>query len=147
MKRPIAAIAALSFAGMLDSGYLLYIKIQLSQHGLGCSFGGCDIVNQSAYATLMGVPVALWGFISYALLLGLALLLFDAKGTMQRGLHVGIVLLSGWGVAFSAYLTAVEIFILDSICPFCVVSAIIVSAIFVIALISFVASKSASPAR
>jgi uncharacterized membrane protein len=144
MRRLVAAISLLSFAGLVDSGYLVYLKIQLSRQGLGCSFGGCDVVNQSQFATLLGVPVALWGFISYALLLAISLLLYDATGVVRRRLLIAVAVLSGWGVAFSAYLTAVEIFILDAICPFCVVSALLISAVFFLSVAALVTRKPGS---
>jgi uncharacterized membrane protein len=48
---------------------------------------------------------------------------------------VALVALSGWGVLFSAWLTYLELFVIDAICMWCVVSAILVVVIFVISLL------------
>ncbi len=132
MKPLRVAAAVLSLLGMIDAAYLTYLKFQLMTQGPGCFFGGCDDVNQSPYALLFGVPVALWGFLAYAAMLGISLLWLRAEGTRAVWLGRGILTLSAGGLAFSAYLTALELFVIHAICPFCVVSAVIVTVIFVI---------------
>jgi uncharacterized membrane protein len=42
--------------------------------------------------------------------------------------------MSGFGVLFSAWLTYLELFVIRAICQWCVVSAVIVVAIFVVSL-------------
>jgi len=131
---PRLAISALALIGLADSAYLTYLKVQLCSQGLSCGFGGCDVVNQSPYAEIAGIPVALLGFIFYAIVLALSLFWYDAQGKGDRWLGWGLLALAGWGVLFSAYLTAIEIFVLYTICPFCMVSAATVTAIFALIL-------------
>lgn len=124
------ALSTLALLGLADSAYLTYLKVQLYSQGLSCGFGGCDVVNQSPYAEIAGIPVALLGFIFYAVVLALSLFWYDAQGEWDRRLGWGLLALAGFGVFFSAYLTAIEIFILHTICPFCLASAAIVTVIF-----------------
>jgi uncharacterized membrane protein len=130
--RPLRVTAAvLAFLGLVDAAYLTYLKVQIMSGGPGCAFGGCDEVNQSPYAMLFGVPVAVWGFLVYAMLLGMSLLWLKAEGERGMWLSRGILALSACGVAFSAYLTALELFVIRAICPYCVVSAILITLVLV----------------
>jgi len=135
VRRLRLAVVFLAVAGLVDAGYLTILKIQLMQHGLGCAFGGCDVVNQSPYSVFLGVPVAAWGFLTYGLLLLLALLWRRASAQHEVWLGWSVCAVSGWGVVFSAYLTAIELFVLNAVCPFCVVSAFLIICIFVLAAI------------
>jgi uncharacterized membrane protein len=78
---------------------------------------GCAIVQQSSYAKLGGVPVALLGVIGYVTML--ALLLRDGENERTAAAFVAIA-----GAGFSGWLTYVEIERLDAICTWCVGSAI-----------------------
>jgi uncharacterized membrane protein/glutaredoxin len=116
-------VAALCLAGVAVSGYLTWTKLA-GAHALLCrEGGGCDVVQASHYALLLGVPTALWGAGLYVVIGGLALSGF----TRQRWL-IAFALASA-GVAFSAYLTAISLFVLRAACPYCLVSAAIEVAI------------------
>jgi len=51
------------------------------------------------------------------------------------------VLLSGFGVAFSGWLTYLELFVIHAICQWCVVSAVLVLAIFLVSLWDYMAPE------
>ena len=78
---------------------------------------GCATVQQSDYAALAGVPVALLGVLGYLALL--AALIRDGEAA-----RTGAAFLSLVGLGFSAWLTYVEVGILDAICIWCVGSAV-----------------------
>jgi uncharacterized membrane protein/glutaredoxin len=119
VTRPAVSTAMLCLAGVLVSGYLAWTKLTNVQ-ALFCSTGGgCDIVQASRYATLLGVPTALWGAVLYASIGVLAWLGF----TRQRWQWA--MLAASAGVAFSAYLTTVSLFVLRAACPYCLASAVI----------------------
>ena len=136
MNKLRLAIIILAVAGLADSAYLTWLKLQLMEQGLSCGFGGCDVVNASPYAVLFGVPVALWGAITYAVILALALFWFDASAKWARWLVLSVVAVSAWGFLFSAYLTGVELFVLYAVCPFCVVSATIITLILGLSIVA-----------
>jgi uncharacterized membrane protein len=116
-------VALLCLAGVIVSGYLTWTKLA-GAHALFCTQGsGCDVVQASHYAVLLGVPTALWGAVLYVVVGGLAL----AGLTRQRWL-IAFVLASA-AVAFSAYLTAVSLFVLHAACPYCLASGVIELAI------------------
>ena len=116
MERALrVALGVVATVGLGVSGYLVAVRFQ--GQTLTCVVGGdCAIVQESAYAEVLGVPVALLGLAAYAGLLGAAVL--PGAPGRSLGLFVGIV-----GAGFSVWLTWVELAIIDAICPWCVVSA------------------------
>jgi uncharacterized membrane protein len=107
------AAFAVAAVGLGVAGYLTAVH-----YGGGspvCAIAhGCATVQQSDYASLAGVPVALLGVFGYvAILGGLAL---DARTA------TAFIALTGAG--FSAWLTYVEVFTLEAICIWCVASAV-----------------------
>lgn len=112
------ATLALAALGAAVAGYLTYVHYAgLSPLCLAGS-GGCERVQTSDYAQLLGVPVALLGLVTYALI-GLASFLGGSAGRLAAAL------LAVGAAAFSAYLTYLELFVIDAICQWCVASAVI----------------------
>ena len=89
----------------------------------GCSAeGGCASVQQSPWARLFGIPVAVWGAGTY---LGLAALAILGHGTVRLLLP----LLATLGLAISIQLNAVTWHELHAVCVWCVASLAIMAAI------------------
>ena len=126
-------IAALALGGLGLASYLALYKLGFIGT-LACGAGGCETVQMSRWATLFGLPVAVWGVGFYLALFVLALL-----GTTERFVDVAwvshaLLVLTSWGVIFSAYLTYLELYVIHAICKFCVVSAILVAVTFVVSI-------------
>ena len=73
-------------------------------------------MNQSPYAEVDGVPVAVFGIAGYALLIVLALL-------RRRALTVYA---AGFGLAYAFYLANIQAHILQVWCAYCVSSLILI---------------------
>lgn len=127
MTRIERAIAALSVAGLAVAGYLTWVHYADVEPWC-TSLSDCTRVQSSDYADLAGVPVALIGLIGYAAILGSLFIRGEA------GLLV-TAFLTLVGVGFSAYLTWAEIFRIEAICQWCVVSALIMVALAALALV------------
>ncbi len=120
------AILILSVIGFLLSVYLTYLHYT-EGHTAFCSQGSdCDAVRQSSYSSIFGVPVALFGAIAYALIFWFT---YVSISKSLRWLLLYIISLAGF--VFSVYLTYLELFVIKAICPYCVVSALIMTAIFI----------------
>jgi uncharacterized membrane protein len=78
-----------------------------------CTSGGCEKVQQSSYAELAGVPVALLGLVAYVALIGTA-----AIRGVNAALAGAVVALAG--AAFSGYLLWAQIARIHAICQWCV---------------------------
>lgn len=116
------------------AGYLTYVKLfDVTPYCAGV--GNCDAVQNSPYAVLLGVPVAIWGLLGYLALLAL----FAVRVTDWSGLgHLArqaFFLVALVGVLYSAYLTYLELFVINEICPWCVASAIVMTGLFLLAIV------------
>lgn len=117
---------ASALLALLGVGVATYIAIADSGGGAPACLaggGGCETVASSSYSHLAGINVAVFGIAGYLALLGAALARDD------RGRLAGFaVSLAGFG--FSAYLTYLEIFVIEAICQWCVSSAVLMTALF-----------------
>ena len=113
-------LAVLAVAGLLMSAYLTWIHLRGVAPICLAGGGGCETVQASRYAEIMGIPVAVLGLAGYAGLLLSALLRGEVGALL--GLFVALV-----SVLFSAYLTWLEIFVIDAICQWCVTSAVLMT--------------------
>ena len=122
-------IAVLSLAGVFLATYLLLYKLGYIP-GLACGTGSCELVQASKWAVFLGLPVALWGVAFYTVMFLLASAgSFGAlAGSHAIGRLLGLV--SGGGLLFSGWLTWLEIAEIHAICRFCVLSAMLVIALF-----------------
>ncbi len=136
-------VAALALGGLFLAAYLtLYHYGYVGQ--LACGSGGCETVQASKWARLLGYPVALWGAGYYASVFVVATL--GAFGTFadRRWPTTLLLVLNGWGVLFSGWLTWLEVARIHAICRYCVVSALVVLALFVVTVLDWRARRSAT---
>jgi uncharacterized membrane protein len=115
MSARIAA-AAVAVAGLGIATYLTIVHYSGGTPVCAVSHG-CATVQQSEYAELGGVPVAVLGLAGYLAIL--VSLLRDGEAARTA---TAFLALAGFG--FSAWLTYVEVARLDAICSWCVASAI-----------------------
>jgi len=130
------AIALLALVG-------LFVALYLWLHALGfggaikCgASGGCETVQTSPWAVFLGMPVALYGVVGYLALLIVALAGLRPAALAQRTWNLLLLGFATVGVVFTAYLTYVELFLIHAICRWCVGSAVIITAIWVVSLLS-----------
>jgi uncharacterized membrane protein len=127
------ASVLLALAGAVDSAYLAFLKFTGTV--AACSdIGDCEAVNNSKYAEIGGIPLALLGLLGYLAILAFLILEPRFPG-WKDGLHLGIFGFTLAGTIYSVYLTYIEIFVLHAICPYCVVSAVVMLLLFAISII------------
>jgi uncharacterized membrane protein len=123
----------LAAAGFLDALYLTWLKVTGAT--AACSnVGDCDTVNNSVYADIYGIPIALIGVVGYLMVFGL-LMLERRFGFWRENGRLAVFGLTLVGTLYSAYLTYLEVAVLRAVCPFCVVSAILMTFLFGIAIL------------
>jgi uncharacterized membrane protein len=125
-------VAALSLAGLFVATYLYLYKIGMIGT-LACGTGGCETVQLSPQARFLGIEVSLIGVLGYAALLVLALLTLQPSYEGLAWPSRLLALFSGVAVLFTAYLTYLELFVIHAVCRWCVTSAVIILAIFLLA--------------
>lgn len=131
-------IAALALIGVFVALYLTLYKVGTIGH-LACGFGSCERVNTSKWATFVGAPVAMWGLGFYVATFIVAVAGTSPGYANRREVSYLLAAMSGVGVAFSGWLTYLELFVIDAICRYCVMSAVIVTLIFIVSMLDVVA--------
>jgi uncharacterized membrane protein len=132
------AIAALALAGVFIALYLSLHRLGLFGGGeLVCAVGSCDLVNQSRWAVFLGLPVAFWGLGFYTVMLAVALVSLRDRFADSLAVSTLLLVMGTSGFVFSAWLTYLELFVIHAICQWCVISAILATAIFVAAVLDF----------
>jgi uncharacterized membrane protein len=125
---PRMSAALLSLIGLFISAYLYLYKI--GKIGtLACGTGGCETVQLSPWSRFAGVDVSLIGILGYAGLLALSLVALQPGLFSRRWPAQLLAGLAGIGVAFTIYLTYLELFVIHAICRWCLGSAVIIVAI------------------
>ncbi len=127
--RQVAAL--LSLAGVMLSIYLLLQRMgYLGVLACGAS-GGCEKVQASRWSEFLGIPVAAWGVAAYLGLFIVAIAGVQGRWAESPAPTRLLAMLSGIGVAFTVYLTYLELFVIHAVCRWCVVSAVIIVGVFV----------------
>jgi uncharacterized membrane protein len=120
----------------------LFVSLYLLLYRLGfygsllCGAGSCGVVQASKYASFLGFPVSGWGVGWYSAVFVLPLLALHPRWWRRSGSWPDrlLALATAGGLAFTAYLTSVEVFLLRAVCMWCVVSAVLTVLIFLLAM-------------
>jgi uncharacterized membrane protein len=129
----LALVAAL--VALVGLGDAIYLTVQhYTAAPVPCSIlEGCEKVLTSSYATIMGVPLALFGALAYFSAFVLALLSAFGNRWTWRLFAAQVAFMA----AFSVWLIYLQAFVLGAFCQFCLLSAGVTFTLLIIALISF----------
>lgn len=109
-----------AFIGFADATYLTVEHYQNKVPP--CTIGGCETVLSSEYAIVLGVPVALLGAMYYLAILISIFLFMDMKKDM--------------------FLRAPLLFVIHAFCPYCAVSGLTTTVLFIILIHVFIKNRS-----
>ncbi len=134
-------MAGIASVGAAITGYLTIVK--LTGDSTACPTNGCDLVLSSPYATVFGLPLALFGFLAYASMIVFALAPLLVNSSKQEQLRsnlenwTGLLLFAGGAAmtVFSSYLMYLLAFKIQAVCIYCVGSALLSISLFTLALI------------
>lgn len=126
----------LAIAGIIMAIYVL--QSFLRESPIVCLNEGCEVVRKSPASKLFGIPVPAYGLIGYSLMTILAFL--RTTNNDKRFLY-GILGIATFGVVFVSWFTYTELFVIRAVCTWCAVSAVNMTIIFVLALVSYNAEK------
>lgn len=129
-KALIILALILTFVGFVVASYLSI------EHFLNkippCSLTeGCETVLTSSYATVFGVPEAVWGALFYFGLF-IAILYYQKRGNRRMGLLLTEII--GGGLAWSLYLLYVQVYIIKALCLYCLISDTVMLLLFITAI-------------
>ncbi len=128
--------AILAFLGFLDAAYLTILHYK--QTIPPCTVGSCETVLTSSYASVLGIPTALFGSLFYLSVIILSLLIIT---NYKKEFVKLFYLLVSVGFGFSLFLLYVQGVILNSFCQYCLLSFTTSAGIFVLALLQIRNSK------
>ena len=110
--------------GFLDTVYLSIEHIlTLNGGSVFCIVGApgsCDIVLQSIYSKVLGIPLAYVGLFYYTTIILILIWLHRVRNIRLWHLLQGII---AFGFITSLRLVYLQLFVLYTICPYCMVSA------------------------
>ncbi|MEI7761460.1 MAG: vitamin K epoxide reductase family protein [Thermoleophilia bacterium] len=116
------ALAVVCAAGLAVAVYLTYAHYQ--PEALICTgSGGCETVQDSSYAVLVGIPVAVLGLAVWIVALVLTAWNTDFARTLTAALALG-------SLVFATYLVILQLFVIDAICPWCMANDVVLVPLF-----------------
>lgn len=134
-------IAAIALLGAITTAYLSVVKF--TQSPTACPAGNCDLVLSSPYATVFGLPLALFGFLAYASMAAFALAPLAVNPARKKQLRSQVenstwLLLLAGAIAmtvFSSYLMYLLFSQIQATCIYCIASAIFSVSLLVLTII------------
>jgi len=128
--------ALLSLIGFFVATYLYLFKLGKIA-GLACGTGGCERVQASPWATFLGLPVAAYGVAGYLACLVCALIALQQPADRRHWSDALLLAGAATGVAFTAWLTFAEAFLIHAWCRWCLGSAAIIALLCLCALLGW----------
>ncbi len=133
LQRLLRTIGVLALVGLGISLYLTWVYTT-DRVAICLGSGGCETVQYSPYAWILGIPIPTLGAGAYLLVLSLAVL--GLRGSQPaEWVVLGLFGTALVGLLFSAYLTFLELFVIHAICLWCAVSAVIQLFLFTLAVV------------
>jgi uncharacterized membrane protein len=120
------ASALVATAGAAVAAYLLAVRSGTAE--LVCRTGGCETVQSSDYAEVLGIPVAALGLAGFVAIGVLSLL----SSPLAQAAAASPALAA---LVFSAYQLVVQLAIIDEVCDWCLVSDVLVIALAALVLV------------
>ncbi|HOO57092.1 MAG TPA: vitamin K epoxide reductase family protein [bacterium] len=97
----------------------------------------CSIVDDSDYSEIFGIAIGAYGIIGYLIMI-LFCLIHLVRWREKSDFFAFLVYCGSWiGFIFSIYLTILEAFYIHSYCPYCLVSAALMTLTFICAIVGF----------
>lgn len=134
MKKYVGLVWAgviLAFIGLTNSFYL--VQSHVTGEELNCSIlDGCNAVAASPYSIVLGVPLASWGVLFY---FGMFVLAATMLMVRVRFLSQLFTLGASIGFLSSLYFTYLQFFVINAVCMYCMLSAILATLLLIVALL------------
>lgn len=130
--------AFIAFAAAGGFGVALYIYYTKRHHKqLVCPTGSdCNAVVTSRYAKFLGVSLEYWGMFYYTVIFSAYIILIFTPHLLSEFFLYGFIMLAAAAFFFSLYLLFVQAFLLRQWCIWCLLSAMLSIAIFIVSLAS-----------
>lgn len=132
IKKATVMIAVL---GILDAIYLTIIKFTDNKALCIEGIGDCWTVNNSSFSEWSGIPISIFGLLAYSIIILILILQNRVKFLVDFG-SIFVFGIALTGFLFSMYLTYLQFAVIKAVCPFCIISAITMTIVFILSLIN-----------
>ena len=128
MKKTLVPLlfVILPFLGLFDAGYVTY-ELYSDRIPVCTPPFQCAAFLENSWAYIAGIPLSVYGFIFYAIVLALAIMNFLELKNVKKALRG----LATFGFLFAIYVTILMWFVVKAWCLWCVVSAITLTLLFI----------------
>lgn len=123
------AILLLALVGLIDTFYLSYsnyLSVPVTCP-IVANVNSCDIVTKSDYSTILGIPLAFIGVFFYLTVFAIGLISLIKKHAYVLNILLPLTTLA---FLFSLRLVYLQLFVIEYICYYCIVSAALSTALF-----------------
>lgn len=125
LTRTDLALRVLAVAGLLLTAYLTWIALGSGSAALCTEGSGCELVQGSRWSRFLGLPIAAWGLLLYAVLAWTAWRPAPRLLRWRRLWRLAFI-----GLAVSVYLTVAGLIALQAVCGWCLASLAIMATVF-----------------
>lgn len=123
--------------GMAVGAYMTIYKLT-DNSSMCLGSGGCDIVNNSVYSEIYGIPMGVFGFSGNLAILIMLILEKKAGDFFKKNASMLTFGLALVGFLFVLYLIYLEFFVIKAICPFCVAAQVSMIILFIVSVIRLI---------
>lgn len=123
---PSWVVPMVAAAGLIVSAYLARIETTGVEAVCG-PVGDCNAVQQSTYASILGVPIGVLGVVAYVFLIIGWFVSTVARGRLGQLGAAAVFIVAFGGTLFSVYLTFLEPFVIGATCIWCLTSALCIA--------------------
>lgn len=125
-------LVMLSLFGLLESSYITWNELNnIIPPCPSNSIFNCESVLQSKWASIGPIPISALGMLYYATIFIVSCAAFIVADWTKLA-HRVLKLFTAFGFAFSLYLMGIMVFVIGSLCTYCVASAVTSTLLFLI---------------
>lgn len=138
MRRILLAIIGTALLGVVVASYGLWQHYAPTGSSF-CNFSAtvsCDLVNQSTYSELFGIPIAAIGILGYLAIVLVGIIAMRRVAWTRNATHA-LVWMAVLGAFFQLAFTYIEFFVIKALCPVCVISQILILIEFILVTVAF----------
>lgn len=138
MRRLFALSIVVALIGWIDTAFLagIHYAILPLPEGAPVAGTGWEVLT-SEWSYLFGIPTALYGSMYYLFVLSLGLLWFTEHLPQLERIFLPVTVV---GIASSAVFVYLQLFVIEAVCPFCMISAGTTTVLFFLALAIYLTS-------
>lgn len=127
MRKFLFVIIGMAILGAIVAGYGLwqhYAPTGSSFCNLSATVS-CDLVNQSIYSEIYGIPIAAIGVLGYLAIAFAGIIALVRASWVKEAIH-GLLWMTIIGTIFQLVFMYIEFFVIKVVCPVCVVSQLLI---------------------